>query len=95
MRDPRNEVELTLVSQHSNLTTKCDRKGGHKAGCSGMISKCHKSTERDSYHELKEMDSASDASEPPPLYHGLIRYDQCLHGTLPRKIQATLSIPNY
>lgn len=36
------------------------------------------------------MDSASDASELPPLYHGLIYYDQGLHGTPPRKIQSII-----
>ena len=55
-----------------------------------MISKRHYNTQKTCYHELKEMDSANDASELPPLYHGLIHCDQCLHGTLPRKTQATL-----
>ena len=58
-----------------------------------VISKCYNNTQKYSYHELKEMDSASDASELPPLYHGLIHCDQCLHGTLPGKIQMALSIP--
>jgi len=33
------------------------------------------------------MDIASDASELPPLYRGLIYYDQGLYGTPPRKMQ--------
>ena len=61
--------------------------------CSSVISKCYNNTQKDSYHESKEMDSASDASELPPLYHGLTYCDRCLHGTLPGKIQTTLSIP--
>lgn len=36
-----------------------------------------------SYHEWKEMDNASGASEPPPLCRGSVCYAQCPYGNPP------------